>query len=116
MLIHYNVMYTKAEKQKHVYDQDMAAHSACDFGGGEAEKRALAKYRQVIWQGRVLNSQFTDAELRTQGRCPLTPEEIGLVLTALGFDNNTQLYLASHKVDLLSYLRKGIQIKESLNF
>lgn len=78
--------------------QDMAAHSACDFGGGKAEKLALAKYRQAIWQGRVLNSQFTNEELRNQGRCPLTPEEIGLLLAALGFDNNTRLYLASHKV------------------
>lgn len=76
----------------------MAAHSACDFGGGKAEKLALAKYRQAIWQGRVLNSQFTDEELRIQGRCPLTPEEIGLQLQALGFDNSTRLYLASHKV------------------
>ncbi|XP_015890597.3 O-fucosyltransferase 39 isoform X2 [Ziziphus jujuba] len=80
------------------FDKDMAAHSACDFGGGKAEKLALAKYRQVIWQGRVLNSQFTDEELRNQGRCPLTPEEIGLLLAALGFDNTTRLYLASHKV------------------
>jgi len=76
----------------------MAAHSACDFGGGKAEKLALAKYRQVIWQGRVLNSQFNDEELRNQGRCPLTPEEIGLLLAALGFNNKTRLYLASHKV------------------
>lgn len=84
----------------HVIMQDMAAHSACDFGGGKAEKLALAKYRQMIWQGRVLNSQFTDEELRSQGRCPLTPEEIGLLLAALGFDNSTRLYLASHKVNL----------------
>ena len=76
----------------------MAAHSACDFGGGKAEKLALAKYLQVIWQGRVLNAQFTDDELRNQGRWPLTPEEIGLPLAALGFNNNTSLYLASHKV------------------
>ncbi|EEF28699.1 O-fucosyltransferase 31 [Ricinus communis] len=80
------------------FDKDMAAHSACDFGGGKAEKLALAKYRQVIWQGRVLNSQFTDEELRSQGRCPMTPEEIGIFLAALGFDNSTRLYLASHKV------------------
>ncbi|KAG8660316.1 O-fucosyltransferase 31 [Manihot esculenta] len=80
------------------FDKDMAAHSACDFGGGKAEKLALAKYRQVLWQGRVLNSQFSDEELRSQGRCPLTPEEIGLLLAALGFSNNTRLYLASHKV------------------
>ncbi|KAL5173035.1 O-fucosyltransferase 39 [Glycine soja] len=58
--------------------QDMAAHSACDFGGGKAEKLALAKYRQ--------------------GHCPLTPEEIGLLLAALSFNNRTRLYLASHKV------------------
>lgn len=82
--------------------QDMAAHSACDFGGGKAEKIALAKYRQAIWQGRVLNSQFTNEELRSQGRCPLTPEEIGLLLAAMGFDNTTRLYLASHKVAITS--------------
>eukprot|EP01018_Ginkgo_biloba_P015087 Gb_04507 [translate_table: standard] len=81
-----------------MFSLDMAAHSACNFGGGKAEKLALAKYRQVLWQGRVLNSQFSDEELRNQGRCPLTPEEIGLLLAALGFGNRTRLYLASHKV------------------
>lgn len=103
------------------FDKDMAAHSACDFGGGKAEKLALAKYRQVIWQGRVLNSQFTDEELRNQGRCPLTPEEIGLLLAALGFDNNTRLYLASHKVyggeariSTLRYLFPLMEDKKSL--
>ncbi|XP_057496916.1 O-fucosyltransferase 31-like [Actinidia eriantha] len=98
------------------FDKDMAAHSACDFGGGKAEKLALAKYRQVIWQGRVLNSQFTNEELRNQGRCPLTPEEIGLLLAALGFDNNTRLYLASHKVyggeARISTLRKLFPLME----
>lgn len=79
----------------------MAAHSACDFGGGKAEKLALAKYRQVIWQGRVMKTQFTNEELRRLGRCPLTPEEIGLLLRALGFNNDTRLYLASHKVILI---------------
>ncbi|KAA8528358.1 hypothetical protein F0562_035713 [Nyssa sinensis] len=98
------------------FDKDMAAHSACDFGGGKAEKLALAKYRQVLWQGRVLNSQFTDEELRSQGRCPLTPEEIGLLLAALGFNNSTRLYLASHKVyggeARISTLRKLFPLME----
>ncbi|PWA60347.1 GDP-fucose protein O-fucosyltransferase [Artemisia annua] len=80
------------------FDKDMAAHSACDFGGGKAEKKALARYRKAIWHGRVLNSRFTDEELRNKGRCPLTPEEIGLLLAAMGFDNSTRVYLASHKV------------------
>ncbi|KAF3777727.1 Uncharacterized protein EJ110_NYTH45264 [Nymphaea thermarum] len=98
------------------FDKDMAAHSACDFGGGKAEKLALARYRQLIWQGRVLNSQFTDEELRSQGRCPLTPEEIGLLLAALGFDNSTRLYLASYKVyggeARISALRKLFPLME----
>lgn len=98
------------------FDKDMAAHSACDFGGGKSERLALAKYRQVIWQGRVMNSQFTDEELRSQGRCPLTPEEIGLLLAALGFDSNTHLYLASHKVyggeARISSLRKLFPLME----
>lgn len=98
------------------FDKDMAAHSACDFGGGKAEKLALAKYRQTIWQGRVLNSQFTDEELRNQGRCPLTPEEIGLLLAAMGFNNSTRLYLASHKVyggeARISTLRKLFPLME----
>lgn len=84
----------------------MAAHSSCDFGGGKAERLALAKYRQLLWQGRVLNSQFTDEALRKQGRCPLTPEEIGLLLAALGFSNSTRLYLASHKVSIVPCLLK----------
>ncbi|KAH0451312.1 hypothetical protein IEQ34_018611 [Dendrobium chrysotoxum] len=99
------------------FDKDMAAHSACDFGGGKAERLALAKYRQVIWQGRVMNSQFTDEELRNQGRCPLTPEEIGLLLAALGFDSQTRLYLASHKVyggeARISSLRKLFPLMEN---
>ncbi|CAL5383989.1 unnamed protein product [Camellia sinensis] len=98
------------------FDKDMASHSACEFGGGKAERLALAKYRKVIWQGRVLNAQYTDEELRNQGRCPLTPEEIGLLLAALGFNNNTSLYLASHKVyggeARISTLRKLFPLME----
>ncbi|CAI9291715.1 unnamed protein product [Lactuca saligna] len=98
------------------FDKDMAAHSACDFGGGKAEKLALAKYRQVIWQGRVVKTQFSNEELRHQGRCPLTPEEIGLSLRALGFNNDTRLYLASHKVyggeARISTLRKMFPLME----
>nr|GEZ59191.1 O-fucosyltransferase family protein [Tanacetum cinerariifolium] len=61
-------------------EKDMAAHSACDFGGEKAEKLALTKYRQVIWQGRVIKTQFTNEELRHQGRgyTPLSciPQEV----------------------------------------
>lgn len=80
------------------FDKDMAAHSACDFGGGKIEQLALAKYRRDLWQGRVSNSRRSELELRRDGKCPLTPEEIGLMLAALGFSNRTRLYVASYKV------------------
>ena len=76
----------------------MAAHSACDFGGGKIEHLALAKYRRDLWQGGVSNSRHSELELRQNGKCPLTPEEIGLMLAALGFGKRTCLYVASYKV------------------
>ncbi|TYJ15907.1 hypothetical protein E1A91_A10G214300v1 [Gossypium mustelinum] len=37
-------------------------------------------------------------ERRQQGLCPLTPEEATLVLQALGFDKETQIYIASGEI------------------
>ncbi|CAL4957439.1 unnamed protein product [Urochloa decumbens] len=36
-------------------------------------------------------------ERRLLGKCPLTPEEVGLILRAMGFDNTTRIYLAYSK-------------------
>lgn len=80
------------------FDKDMAAHSACDFGGGRAEELALSKYRRDVWQGRVSNQNVSIDRVRELGKCPLTPEEVGIVLVGLGFRSSTVLYLASHKV------------------
>lgn len=35
---------------------------------------------------------------RRQGRCPLTPEEVGLLLRALGYDRETHIFVASGEV------------------
>lgn len=37
-------------------------------------------------------------ERRSQGLCPLTPEEATLILQALGFEQNTQIYIASGEI------------------
>lgn len=35
---------------------------------------------------------------RRHGKCPLTPEEVGLMLRALGFGNTVHIYVASGEV------------------
>ncbi|RDY04941.1 hypothetical protein CR513_11275, partial [Mucuna pruriens] len=35
---------------------------------------------------------------RVDGKCPLTPLEVGMMLRGMGFDNNTSIYLASGKI------------------
>jgi len=37
-------------------------------------------------------------ERRSQGLCPLTPEEAALVMQALGFDRETQIYIAAGEI------------------
>jgi len=37
-------------------------------------------------------------ERRSQGLCPLTPEEAALVLRALGFGRETQIYIAAGEI------------------
>ena len=37
-------------------------------------------------------------EQRSKGYCPLTPKEVGIFLTALGYPSNTPIYLAAGKI------------------
>ncbi|GJP32161.1 hypothetical protein CLOM_g16762 [Closterium sp. NIES-68] len=80
------------------FDMDMVAHSACDYGETWAEREALSRYREYAWLGRVDKLRFSSDELRLAGKCPLTPEEVGLVLAALGFSSRTRLYVATYQV------------------
>lgn len=47
----------------------------------------------------MFNSQYHDPDReRRNGKCPLSPEEVGLMLRALGYGNDTCLYVASGEV------------------
>jgi hypothetical protein len=37
-------------------------------------------------------------EQRSQGRCPLTPEEAGLILSGLGYDHRTFIFVAGSQI------------------
>ncbi|KAL3641085.1 O-fucosyltransferase 16 [Castilleja foliolosa] len=76
------------------FEPDMLAFSGCYYGGGDKETRDLAKIRR---RWKTLHSANPDRE-RRQGRCPLTPEEVGLLLRALGYDRETHIFVASGEV------------------
>uniref|UniRef100_M1AV18 O-fucosyltransferase family protein n=3 Tax=Solanum tuberosum TaxID=4113 RepID=M1AV18_SOLTU len=76
------------------FEPDMLAFSGCYYGGGDKERYELAEIRKR-WA--TLPELIPDEE-RTRGRCPLTPHEVGLMLRALGFKNETYLYVASGEV------------------
>ena len=49
------------------------------------------------YSGSFVQDLSPDGE-RKRGKCPLTPHEVGLMLRALGFANDTFLYVASGEI------------------
>lgn len=83
------------------FEEDMVAYSLCEFGGGEEERRELQAYRETHFPTlamRLRNTTVSPEEQRSLGRCPLTPEEAGLVLSALGYDRRTFIYVAGSQI------------------
>ncbi|KAJ4980579.1 hypothetical protein NE237_031416 [Protea cynaroides] len=84
------------------FEIDMVAHSLCDFGGGEEEREELEAYRAIHFPALTLLKKTTKlpsaAELRTEGKCPLTPEESVLMLAALGVNRKTHIFLAGAQI------------------
>ncbi|KAJ0076945.1 hypothetical protein Patl1_35685 [Pistacia atlantica] len=76
------------------FESDMLAFSGCYYGGGEKERTELGAIRKR-WKS--LHVSNPDRE-RRNGRCPLTSEEVGLMLRALGFGIDAHLYVASGEV------------------
>ncbi|OAY52201.1 hypothetical protein MANES_04G065200v8 [Manihot esculenta] len=76
------------------FEADMLAFSGCYYGGGEKERIELSVIRKR-WS--TLHQKNPDKE-RRQGRCLLTPEEVGLMLRALGFGRDIHIYVASGEV------------------
>ncbi|CAN1235779.1 O-fucosyltransferase 11, partial [Linum perenne] len=82
------------------FEQDMVAFSCCTYDGGAAERNELASYRESEWKEKF---KRTDRDVnpglnRIEGKCPLTPLEVGMILRGMGFDNSTSIYIASGKI------------------
>ncbi|CAN8276815.1 unnamed protein product [Cochlearia groenlandica] len=99
------------------FEPDMLAFSGCYYGGGQKEILELGAMRR---RWKTLHAANPD-KVRQHGRCPLTPEEIGLMLRGLGFGKEVHLYVASGEVyggeDTLAPLRAlfpNLHTKETL--
>ncbi|XP_021285713.1 uncharacterized protein At1g04910 [Herrania umbratica] len=76
------------------FEPDMLAFSGCYYGGGDKERGELGAIRTRWKTLHVSNPE----KVRRHGRCPLTPEEVGLMLRALGFGSDVHIYVASGEV------------------
>lgn len=99
------------------FEPDMLAFSGCYYGGGQKERLELGAMRR---RWKTLHAANPE-KVRRHGRCPLTPEEIGLMLRGLGFGKEVHLYVASGEVyggeDTLAPLRAlfpNLHTKETL--
>ncbi|KAI3733848.1 hypothetical protein L6452_13306 [Arctium lappa] len=82
------------------FEEDMVAFSCCVYDGGRRELEDMIAARERGWKGkftkpgRVLQPGVN----RINGKCPLTPLEVGLMLRGMGFDRSTSIYLASGQI------------------
>ncbi|XP_073008974.1 protein ESMERALDA 1-like [Typha latifolia] len=82
------------------FEEDMVAFSCCIFDGGEQERQEMNAARERGWRGKFTKPGrvIRPGAIRINGKCPLTPLEVGLMLRGMGFSNSTAIYLASGKI------------------
>ncbi|KAK9162136.1 hypothetical protein Syun_003038 [Stephania yunnanensis] len=80
------------------FEEDMVAFSCCIYDGGEEEKREMDIAREKSWRGKFKKKVIDPRAVRRDGKCPLTPLEVGMMLRGMGFDNTTSVYVASGKI------------------
>ncbi|XP_031487193.1 O-fucosyltransferase 9 [Nymphaea colorata] len=82
------------------FEEDMVAFSCCIYDGGEEEKREMDKARERGWRGKFSKTGriIRPGAIRMDGKCPLTPLEVGMMLRGMGFDNGTHVYVAAGKI------------------
>ncbi|KAL8208245.1 hypothetical protein R6Q57_007657 [Mikania cordata] len=83
------------------FEKGMVGLSFCDFVGTRAEKALMGLYRLKEWPRRFkdgLHLWPLALQKRKEGRCPLEPGEVTVMLRAMGYPKETQIYVASGQV------------------
>lgn len=82
------------------FEEDMVAFSCCVYDGGIKEVEDMKAAREKGWRGKFTKPGriLQPGVNRVNGKCPLTPLEVGLMLRGMGFDKSTSIYLASGQI------------------
>ncbi|KAJ0240508.1 Protein ESMERALDA 1 [Hirschfeldia incana] len=82
------------------FEEDMVAFSCCVFDGGNQEKQDMIAARERGWKGKFTKPGrvIRPGAIRQNGKCPLTPLEVGLMLRGMGFNKSTYIFLASGQI------------------
>ncbi|CAA6664996.1 unnamed protein product [Spirodela intermedia] len=78
------------------YEKDMLAFSGCTYGLSPEEADELTKIRENTAHWIV--KDIDPIEQRAKGYCPLTPKEVGIFLSGLGYPSNTPIYVAAGEI------------------
>ncbi|XP_042436610.1 O-fucosyltransferase 1-like [Zingiber officinale] len=73
------------------FEMDMLAFAGCFDIFTPEEQEILKKYRK----NNFAEKELVYRERLLIGKCPLTPEEVGIILRSMGFDNSTRIYIAA---------------------
>ncbi|KAL3504786.1 hypothetical protein ACH5RR_034627 [Cinchona calisaya] len=78
------------------YEEDMLAFSGCtrDLSPEEAEELKAIRENTTWWKVKEIDP----IEQRAKGYCPLTPKEVGMFLSLLGFTSKTPIYIAAGEI------------------
>ncbi|KMZ68152.1 Peptide-O-fucosyltransferase [Zostera marina] len=76
------------------FEKDMLAFAGCFDIFNPQEQKILKDYREKHFAPKLLDYD----RRRAIGKCPLTPEEVGLILRSMGFDNSTRIYIAAGEI------------------
>ncbi|KAI3744391.1 hypothetical protein L1987_57471 [Smallanthus sonchifolius] len=82
------------------FEEDMVAFSCCVYDGGAREREDMEAARERGWKGKFTKPGrvLQPGANRVNGKCPLTPLEVGLMLRGMGFDKSTSIFLASGRI------------------